>query len=147
MTRVLHIPSPTKNTTRGDASFFVVLLLRLVVVEDSPRAVRGRVDGGDGRYRRIPRADKAQDIQGDAPAPAVHAAAKAQAESRQIPGMNDACHKVLFSKLMNRAKALFPAEFAFWPDTLILPDDWLAVADAFGQLGDDQRDPPLRAAG
>jgi hypothetical protein len=46
---------------------------------------------------------------------------------------------------MNRAKALYPLDFAFWPDTLILPDDWLGVSDAFGESA-EQKDPPLVAA-
>ena len=139
VTRVLHIPSPTKNTTRGDASAsssFASASSSSRIPRAPSEAESTATTGDTGASLALTRLKASR-------APAVPR--RLRLRVAKFPGMNDACHKVLFSKLMNRAKALFPAEFAFWPDTLILPDDWLAVADAFGD-GDDRRDPPLRAA-
>ena len=146
VTRVLHIPSPTKNVTRGDASSSSSSSASSSSrIPRAPSEAESTATTGDtGASLALTRLKASRATR--AKAPAAHAAVPRRLRLRvaKFPGMNDACHKVLFSKLMNRAKALFPAEFAFWPDTLILPDDWLAVADAFGQLGsDNQRDPPL----
>ena len=135
--RVLHIPSPTKNTTRGDASASSSSS-RIPRAPFEAESTAKTVDTGASLALTRLKASRATN------APAVPR--RLRLRVAKFPGANDACHKVLFSKLMNRAKALFPAEFAFWPDTLILPDDWLAVADAFGE-GDDRPDPPPRAAG
>ena len=135
--RVLHIPSPTKNTTRGDAS----ASSSSSRIPRAPFEAESTAKTGDtGASLALTRLKASRATN----APAVPR--RLRLRVAKFPGANDACHKVLFSKLMNRAKALFPAEFAFWPDTLILPDDWLAVADAFGE-GDDRPDPPPRAAG
>jgi hypothetical protein len=50
----------------------------------------------------------------------------------KFPGMYDICAKVRFSQLMNQAAGLYPGAFAFWPVTLILPDQWGKVGEAFG---------------
>jgi hypothetical protein len=53
--------------------------------------------------------------------------------------MHEICAKVRFSQLMNQAAGLYPAAFAFWPPTLVLPEDWGKVGAAFGEAAKTRR--------
>ena len=41
----------------------------------------------------------------------------------KIPGMMEMCKKVPFGRALQRVANLFPEEYAFWPQTWIMPDD------------------------
>ena len=145
VTRMHHVASPTKNTIASSSH-------RGVPSSSAPssKMSESMTVTGDAATSHALIKLKASRRLRDASRPASNNDAapvprRLRLRVAKFPGMNDACHKVLFSKLMNRAKTLYPLDFAFWPDTLILPDDWLGVSDAFGESA-EQKDPPLVAA-
>ena len=144
VTRMHHVASPTKNTIasshRGVPSSSAPSSKMSESMTVTGDAAASHALNKLKASRRLRDASRPASNNDAAPAPR-----RLKLRVAKFPGMNDACHKVLFSKLMNRAKTLYPRDFAFWPDTLILPDDWLGVSDAFGDSA-EQKDPPLVAA-
>jgi len=53
----------------------------------------------------------------------------------RIPGMSDACTKVMLSSQLNRASKLFPELFNFWPETWILPTDSAQLCEVMEKAG------------